>query len=168
MEAAAEQVSELAIATDPPAAVAIPADYDVGAEKRAAQIPGYCRSAPGAGTITASGAVRHALQGATAHQHMAFARTAARSAEKSYQRVACRSAGRAWARMSDLARLVDLARSDTRQPDPRPLLAPDRPVAIPHANRRACEGGASGNDIGGDYHEHARAIPQSSPHATAR
>ena len=61
------------------------------------------------------------------------------------QRIACGDRTRIGARMTRAAGTVDLARSYASQADPWPFFAPDRPVTIPHGNRRACEGFTCGD-----------------------
>ena len=65
------------------------------------------------------------------------------------------------ARMPWAAASIDLPRCDARQPDMRPLRAPDRAVAVPHRRWGAVERLASGNDGSGkqERKDHAGVIP---------
>lgn len=74
---------------------------------------------------------------------MPVPRDPARAAQQANQDVARRHAAGARARLPPPAPTRNLACRDPAQPDPLPLRALDRPVAIPHADWMAREGRGS-------------------------
>lgn len=58
-----------------------------------------------------------------------------------------------WARMAPAARLVHLTGRNASEADARSFGTPDRPIAIPDARGRACEGLAWSDDDGGSEKE---------------
>ena len=70
--------------------------------------------------------------------------------DQSIARIFCRCSR---TRVAQPASAVHLARCDPRQANTRSFGAPDRPIAVPHAGRRACESRARGRGSGGSSKE---------------
>ncbi len=61
-------------------------------------------------------------------------------AHETNQRITCINCARSWTGMTCAAGTIDLTSCYTSQPDPWPLVTPNRPITIPHSYWRAGKG----------------------------
>lgn len=103
----------------------------------ARHIAGLGRDTEGRRPVAARTAVRAACHGRAANKYMAFTRLSGRLSDQPHQRVSRidRIGIGAW--MADTARSVQLPCRNAGQADMWTFGAPDRPVAVPYADRRA-------------------------------
>lgn len=107
------------------------------------------RNAPRGGSAASSPTIRSALHRRAFNERVPMRTSTHRDAQETYK---CRlgllgiggGAGMAWA-----TRAVHFSRCDTRQPDMRPLGAPDWAVTVPDSDGRTDESLSSGHDAGG-------------------
>ncbi len=131
------------------------------ADHRAGYVARAGRRTEGSGPIATSAARRSAAHRRTAHRYMAGGPNAAALAQQGHQMIARRDRVSRRAGMPRAAASVHLPRCDARQPDMRPLRAPDRPVAVPHRRWGAVKGLTGGNNGSGKQKrkDHAGVIP---------
>lgn len=95
-----------------------------------------------------------ALERWSAHEGMAGASLALRSAEQVDELISGFLPTRGGTGVARLAGFVDLARSYAGKTDTWTLSAPDRPIAIPNSCWGACEGRACGDNLGEHQQKH--------------
>lgn len=112
-------------------------------------------------TVASCSAVRAAAHGWASHYDMAFACDASRRANQPYQYIARNARVCRGTRVTGLAASIHLARRNSGEPDPWTFCAPDWAIAVPHADRSACECLPGRNDGSGDEegHYHVHSLP---------
>jgi hypothetical protein len=126
--------------------VLLPRQRIAAPDHRAAEIASARAGAPGGGPGALRRAVGQAPERRCLYKHVTGRRLASWAAEQLDQVVAGGAAARLRAGMPRPAAFVDLPSGDPRQPDLRPLRAPDRTVTVPYVGRGARERGAGRDD----------------------
>lgn len=140
-------------ASRPPRLIPRPAHRMSPADHSAADVEGGRRDAHRSRAGTPAGTHRRAEDRVGREEHVALARGANPAAEQPHERVPRRDARRPRTGMTRPAGPVDLTRGDPCKADPWTLRAPDRPVPIPDADRRAGEREAGGDEWGQKEHQ---------------